>query len=65
MTSGYHSHFCPKCDKRYECTQITHCQRPDTALCPEHVNEEVNRIIGPELDRLKVLNAAFNRMFGK
>jgi len=28
-----HSHWCPKCQGHKYCPQITHCKRPDIAVC--------------------------------
>lgn len=40
MISGWHRHFCPKCELTYVCPQITHCKRPAHALCPECAEKE-------------------------
>lgn len=38
MISGNHSHRCRVCEKEWPCPQITHCKRPDVALCADHDN---------------------------
>jgi hypothetical protein len=63
MTSGNHDHYCEKCGRRVACPQITHCNRPDAALCPDHIDAAVEEMFGRELDGLKGFNAAFQKVF--
>lgn len=35
MTSGFHSHYCPRCKKQKVCVFITHCQKDPTVLCAD------------------------------
>lgn len=48
MISGFHSHYCPGCDKRYECPKITHCMAGDSALCPDHAYEKIRKKQGSQ-----------------
>lgn len=35
MPNGFHSHFCPRCNADKDCAQVTHCRKPETALCAD------------------------------
>jgi hypothetical protein len=40
MTSGFHSHYCPRCKEQKDCAQITHCRKLETALCADCVYDD-------------------------
>jgi len=41
MPNGFHSHYCPRCEKEKDCAQITHCRREPTSLCADCVYDDV------------------------
>jgi hypothetical protein len=43
MTSGFHSHYCPRCKAQKDCAKITHCRKEETALCADCVYEDLKK----------------------
>jgi hypothetical protein len=48
MISGFHSHYCPRCQEQKDCSQITHCQKTPTALCADCVYDDFKNGTLPE-----------------
>lgn len=42
MTSGFHSHYCPRCREQKDCAQTTHCRKAATATCADCVYDVVH-----------------------
>lgn len=40
MKNGFHSHYCPRCQKDKECAKVTHCRKPDPSLCADCAYED-------------------------
>jgi hypothetical protein len=41
--SMLHDHWCPECKASYLCPIVTHCTKPETALCPDHAYVDPRR----------------------
>jgi hypothetical protein len=45
--SMLHDHWCPECKASYLCPIVTHCTKPETALCPDHAYVDPRRKYAP------------------
>jgi hypothetical protein len=63
---NHHRHYCEKCKKDFDCKYTFYCERPANALCPMHVQELVDEVLGKpgKPGNADKFYKAFDRIFG-